>query len=187
MIALSDFPHPQEAVPLDQSVDSIFDPGPHFAMWLRALETFRHREHTEAFSKVYLEDGDRDDAAALSFDDQLPDQVCADGTLVVTEQGQLRADVDVTVAVIDGLFKGKITANEQVILGNHAVVIGDINTPALTIRGGAIVEGRCYFERPERPAERWERPGWQAFKLGFAKVWRAGSFGKGKAVFSFRR
>jgi cytoskeletal protein CcmA (bactofilin family) len=97
----------------------------------------------------------------------------------VTEQGKLRADVEVSVAVIDGLFKGKITATEHVVLENHALVIGEINTPTLTIRGGAIIEGRCYFEPTEQveaPLERWERPGWQAFKVGFAKVWRGRIF-----------
>lgn len=66
------------------------------------------------------------------------------------------------MAVIDGLFKGKITATEQVMLENHALVIGEINTPILTIRGGAIIEGQCYFdprEHVELPLERWEPPG----------------------------
>lgn len=174
MSALPDLYDPQEVIALDQTADSVFDPGPHFGKWLQALEDFRNRERVELCPGVYLED-DGDFAEAMSLDDHLPDQVCSDGTLVVTEQGKLQANVEVTVAVIDGLFKGKITATEHVVLENHALVIGDINTPTLTIRGGAIIEGRCYFEPPERveaPLERWERPGWQAFKVGFAKVWR---------------
>jgi len=85
-----------------------------------------------------------------------------------------------TVAVVDGIFKGKITASEQVILENHPLVIGDINTPAPTIRGGAILEGQRYFE-PRRPAAAnnrpyWERPGCQALKVGFAKGWRGRAY-----------
>ena len=175
MNALTDLDHSQEVVALDQPAECQFDPGPHFGKWLEALESFRNREQAQSRPRVYLEDGDGDFGAAVSLDDQHPDHVCSDGTLVVTEQGKLRADVEVTVAVIDGLFKGKITATEQVVLENHALVIGEINTPTLTIRGGAIIEGRCYFEpsdQVETPMERWERPGWQAFKVGFAKVWR---------------
>jgi cytoskeletal protein CcmA (bactofilin family) len=98
---------------------------------------------------------------------------------VVTEQGKLEANADVKLAVIDGFFKGKITASEHVVLENHALVIGEINTPTLTIRGGAILEGRCYFapaKQVERPLEQWERTGWRAFKVGFAKVWRSRIF-----------
>lgn len=175
MSALPDLDDSQQVVALDQTADSRFDPGPHFGKWLQALERFRNR--AELCPGVYLESGNRDFAEALSIDDPLPDQ-CSNGALVVTEQGELEADVEVTVAVIDGLFKGKITATEHVVLENHAFVIGDINTPALTILGGAIIEGRCYFQPREReaPLERWERPGWQAFKVGFAKVWRTRIF-----------
>lgn len=179
MSTLPDLDDSQEVIALDQAAHSVFDPGPHFGKWLQALERFRNREEVELRPGVYLEDGDSDFAEAVSLDDQLPDLVCSDGTLVVTEQGKLQADVEVTVAMIDGLFKGKITATEHVVLENHALVIGEINTPTLTIRGGAIIEGRCYFERPEQveaPLERWERPGWQAFKVGFAKVWRGRIF-----------
>ncbi len=179
MSALPNLDDPQGVMALDQTADPVFDPGPHFGEWLQALEGFRNRDQAESCPGVYLQDGDRDFAAAMSLDGQLPDQVCSDGTLVVTEQGKLQADVEVTVAVIDGLFKGKITATEHVVLENHALVIGEINTPTLTIRGGAIIEGRCYFEPPEQgelPLERWERTGWEAFKVSFAKVWRGRLF-----------
>ena len=168
----------QEFIVLDQTVDTSFDPGPHFGKWLQALEGARDREPAELCPGVYLEEGDRYLIEELILADQLPDHVCSAGTLVVTEDGRLEADVKVGVAVVDGLFKGKITATEQVMLENHALVIGEINTPVLTIRGGAIIEGQCYFEPREHvelPLERWERPGWQAV-IGFAKVWRSRIF-----------
>jgi hypothetical protein len=146
---------------------------------LNALEDFRKRDQAEPGPGVYLEESDRDFAEVLSLDDKPPEQFRSEGTLVVTEQGKLVADVDVNLAVIDGFFKGKIIASEHVVLENHALVIGEINTPTLTIRGGAIIEGRCYFEpseQVERPLERWERTGWHAFKVGFAKVWRSRIF-----------
>jgi len=155
--------------------DTSFDPSAHFGEWLQALADFRNRTLETIRPTIYLHDGDPDFAELQSLENELPDEIESEGTLVVSEFGRLQADVAVTVAVVDGIFKGKITASEHVILENHAVVIGDINTPALTIRGGAILEGQCYFE-PRRPAAinrpYWERPGWQALKVGFAKVWR---------------
>lgn len=164
---------------MDQFVDSMFDPGPHFGRWLQSLEGSRNRDQVgdqvEVCHGVFLQDGESGFADEGGLDKRFPDQFYSDGTLVVTEKGKLQADVEVTVAVIDGLFKGKIKATGEVVLENHALVIGEINTPALTIRGGAIIEGRCYFEPAEQvvaPLERWERTGWQAFKVGFARVWR---------------
>ena len=159
---------------MDQLVlDSAFDPASRFDEWLQSLETFRNRERVDSALGVYLEGADSEFAEVLSLDNCLPHSVSSDGTLVVTEHGKLLADVEVATAIIDGLFKGKIKATEHVILEGHALVIGEISTPALTIRGGAIIEGRCYFEGPEQaPPEPWEHSGWQAFKVGVARIWR---------------
>ena len=160
---------------MDQLVpDSAFDPASRFDEWLQTLETFRSRERPESRPGVYLEGADSDFAEAFSLDNHLPDSVSSEGTLVVTEHGKLLADIEVTTAIIDGLFKGKIKATEQVVLQSHALVIGEISTPALTIRGGAIIEGRCYFEGPEQveAPDHWEHFGWQAFKVGFSRIWR---------------
>ena len=161
----------KEIIILDQPVsDSAFDPASRFDEWLAALESFRNHTQAALRPSVYLESDEQDFAEALRLNDQFPDQIRSEGTLVVTEHGRLLADIEVNAAIIDGLFKGKITAKEEVRLENHALVIGEINTPALTIRGGAIIEGRCYFEPAEQP-DQWEQSGWQAFKVGFARVW----------------
>lgn len=158
-----------------------FDPAAHFTEWLRALEDFRDRPQPEAGPSVYLAEGDPDLTERASLDNQLPDEIRSEGTLVVTECGTLEADVTVNVAVIDGIFKGKLSASERVILKNHALVIGEISTPELTIQGGAIIEGRCYFKSTEEyleplvslgiPPQQWEPPDFNVSKIGFAKVW----------------
>jgi len=170
-----------------------FDPAPRFDEWLQSLEDFRsRRQQAETGPTVYLADCDPDSAEPLSLDAQFADEIRSEGTLVVTEYGNLQADVAVTVAVIDGVFKGKVAATEQVILKNHALVIGEINTPELVIQGGAIIDGRCSFHpaaeveaaTPEWQAQtlieaapqEWERPRFQAFRVGFAKAWRSRIF-----------
>lgn len=165
----------QEAIATNQpSPDSVFDPGAHFGGWLQAVESFRNREAAEELPGAYLENGKRHFEDVLSFYDHVEDKISSRGTLVVTEHGKLQADVEVTTAVIDGIFKGKITATKSVLLENHALVIGEIHTPTLAIRGGAIIEGTCHFDVPK--LERWGPPGWEALKVGFAKVWRGRIF-----------
>ncbi len=174
MTTLPDTSDSQRAGVLDQSFEDPFAPDAHFGEWLQAVESFRNREEATSLPGAYLENGNLDFEDALSLYDHFENKISHEGMLVVTEQGQLQADVEVTVAIIDGLFKGRITATEGVVLENHALVIGDIYTPELTIRGGAIIEGRIRFDM--RPQTSWERPRWEAFKVGVARVWRSRIF-----------
>jgi cytoskeletal protein CcmA (bactofilin family) len=165
----------QRAGVLNQpSFEDPFAPDVHFGEWLQALESFRNRAEPTSLPGAYLEKGNLNFEDASSFYDHFEDKISSQGILVVTEHGELQADVEVTVAMIDGIFKGNITATECVVLENHAVVIGDIYTPQLTIRGGAIIEGKVRFY--VRPQTSWERARWKAFKAGFARVWRGRIF-----------
>jgi threonine aldolase len=67
------------------------------------------------------------------------------GTLIIGESGKVEADIIVANAIIDGLLRGNIHATESVVLGSHARVFGDIESPALSIQPGAVFEGQCHF------------------------------------------
>ena len=69
------------------------------------------------------------------------------GTLVLDESGEINTDIVVGVAVINGTVVGNIKARQRIELGSAARVIGDLHTPALTVKPGAIFEGKCYFEK----------------------------------------
>ena len=73
------------------------------------------------------------------------------GTLVVSETAEVEAEVNVGVAIIEGQLVGDIHATERVEIGSHARVIGNIETPSLSIQPGAVFEGRCIFQ-PHPPA-----------------------------------
>lgn len=155
------------------STDSVFDPRSRFDEWWQAVDVFRNRAEAEPSAGVLLNGYDLDFEGVVSFDDQLAEKLEGDGALVIAEHGKLEGDVNVSNAWIDGVFKGNINASEGVILGNHALVVGDIYTPMLSIRGGAIIEGRCYFDGPK---ERWAPPVWSVLKGSLARVWRGGFF-----------
>lgn len=177
---LSDF---QRAAVLDQpSFEDPFAPDVQFGEWLQAVESFRNRQETTVLPGAYVENNGVKFEDVLTFYDDVEDKISCSGTLVVTEHGQLQADVEVTMAMIDGVFKGNIKATRGVVLDNHALVIGDIYTPELTVRGGAIIEGTVRFdERPKPSLERPRgKPSRSAFRESlqgkFAKVWRSRIF-----------
>ena len=67
----------------------------------------------------------------------------ADGTLIVSTNGRVEANVEVAVAQIFGTVNGDITATKRIEMGRVAKVTGNIQTPALVIEQGAIFEGGC--------------------------------------------
>src|SRR5438270_12782050 len=67
----------------------------------------------------------------------------ADGTLIISTNGRVDANVEVAVAQIYGTVNGDITASKRIEMGRVAKVTGNIQTPALVIENGAIFEGSC--------------------------------------------
>lgn len=67
----------------------------------------------------------------------------AEGTLIVSTNGLIDADIEVAVAQIFGTVNGDITASKRIELGRVAKVTGNIQTPSLVIEQGALFEGNC--------------------------------------------
>src|SRR5919197_986667 len=78
----------------------------------------------------------------------------ADGTLIVSTNGRVDANVEVAVAQIYGTVNGDITASKRIEMGRVAKVTGNIQTPALVIENGAIFEGSCRMVQLKEQAER---------------------------------
>ncbi|HEX5706042.1 MAG TPA: polymer-forming cytoskeletal protein [Pyrinomonadaceae bacterium] len=80
----------------------------------------------------------------LRVDGHLSGRVSSsDGTLIVSNNGQVDANVEVAVAQIFGTVNGDIIASKRIEMGRVARVNGNIQTPALVIENGATFEGSC--------------------------------------------
>ena len=93
----------------------------------------------------------------LRVDGHLSGRVSSsDGTLIVSTNGQVDANVEVAVAQIYGTVNGDIVASKRIEMGRVAKVTGNVQTPALVIENGALFEGSCRMmqlrEEQERPA-----------------------------------
>lgn len=66
-----------------------------------------------------------------------------DGKLVLLKSGKVDADIEVNIALIDGVVNGNITAVESVVLESNARVTGQISTGSLSISQGAFFDGDC--------------------------------------------
>ncbi|CDM64074.1 bactofilin family protein [Pyrinomonas methylaliphatogenes] len=82
--------------------------------------------------------------ALLRVDGHLSGRISSpDGTLIVSTGGQVDADIEVAVAIINGTVNGDIIASKRIEMGRAAKVTGNIQTPALVVENGAIFEGSC--------------------------------------------
>ena len=80
----------------------------------------------------------------LRVDGRLKGHIASqDGTLIIGTNGQVDADIEVSVATIHGTVNGDIIATKRIEIGRTSKVIGNIQTPALVIEQGAIFEGSC--------------------------------------------
>lgn len=65
------------------------------------------------------------------------------GSLIVMENGRIRADVEAGSVEVGGTIEGKVTARSSVKIRATGKVYGDIYTPALIIEYGAVFDGKC--------------------------------------------
>ncbi len=65
------------------------------------------------------------------------------GTLIVDDTARVDANVEVAVAVINGIINGDIMAHQKVEIGPGAKIYGNIWTRSIAIRDGALFEGVC--------------------------------------------
>jgi cytoskeletal protein CcmA (bactofilin family) len=88
--------------------------------------------------------GDTTFKAMLRVDGRISGNISSDGgTLIVSAGGEVDANIEVAVAIVNGVVNGDITASKRVELGRVAKVTGNIITPALTVEEGALLEGSC--------------------------------------------
>jgi cytoskeletal protein CcmA (bactofilin family) len=75
------------------------------------------------------------------------------GTLIVDASARVEAAIDVAVCVISGVVVGEVIGHERVEVGSGAEVNGNISTPALAIKPGAVFQGECRMLREENGGE----------------------------------
>jgi cytoskeletal protein CcmA (bactofilin family) len=71
------------------------------------------------------------------------------GTLIVDGSAKVEAEINVGVCVISGIVVGDVVGHQRVEVGSGAEVTGNISTPALSIKPGAVFHGDCRMLKEE--------------------------------------
>ena len=72
--------------------------------------------------------------------------VSSGGTVVVGEKAAVDAELHVNVAVVMGEVKGKIEAKERIEVYPPGRVVGDIQSPVISIEPGGVFNGSCVMK-----------------------------------------
>ena len=91
-------------------------------------------------------DGDVSFSGGMRIDGKVNGNIIASpgkpSTLVLSEQGCVNGDVNVTHLVVNGVICGAVTASEYLELHAKARVSGVVHYKTLEIQVGAVLEGR---------------------------------------------
>ena len=85
----------------------------------------------------------------VRIDGKFEGKIKTKDTLVVSETGEIIADVEVGVLVCKGKLQGTVLATEKIEMHPESTIIGDVKTPAVRIELGAILDGHLNMTEKE--------------------------------------
>jgi cytoskeletal protein CcmA (bactofilin family) len=78
-------------------------------------------------------------------------EVTSKDTLIVGETADLQAEVEVGNLILSGRFRGNVKASGRVELRAPAQVEGSIETPALVVEEGVLLNSTVVMKKPAEP------------------------------------
>ena len=104
---------------------------------------------TSVIDRGCVAEGRLNFVGTLAMNGQFRGEVLSSDTLLVGENAEVEAAVQVGVAVISGQVRGDITARERVELRKTARIYGNIVTPILMLEEGVVIDGQCKTNHEE--------------------------------------
>ncbi len=96
---------------------------------------------------------------AVRIDGDFKGEIRTEGTLIVGETANVRAQIVGAHVVVHGTVHGDIEAREGVEIRSPAQIHGNVTTPSLEIEKGARFDGTCRMEGdPPRTSDSIEPP-----------------------------
>ena len=85
----------------------------------------------------------------VRIDGKFEGQVNTSDTLVIGETGDMKANVNVGTLVCKGRLQGAVVASEKIEMHPASKITGNIQTPALSIELGAVLDGQLNMTERE--------------------------------------
>ena len=105
------------------------------------------KQNSEEFNvfwgKDSLLEGKVTSEGIFRLDGKVEGEIYHRGTLMIGETAVIKGKVEVNAMILNGMFKGDVTAKERVEIHASGKLYGTILTPILVIQDGGIFEGNC--------------------------------------------
>ena len=88
----------------------------------------------------------------VSVDGKLYGEVVSGGTLIVGEEAEVEAEINVESLISQGRIKGNVKLTDRIELYETSELRGNITTPRLIISEGAVFQGSCDMHLGEEEA-----------------------------------
>ena len=106
-------------------------------------------EITTILGKGSAFDGKLTFEGAVRIDGVFSGEIRTQGTLIVGETAEVKAEISASTIIIEGLVRGDISASDAIEIHAPARVYGNLATPSLVIQKGSVFEGNCRMESVE--------------------------------------
>lgn len=70
-------------------------------------------------------------------------EIFSSGNLIIGESGKVEGEINIGEIEIKGQVRGNIKAKKRIEINSPAQVYGDISSPSIVVKEGAIFEGSC--------------------------------------------
>ena len=82
-------------------------------------------------------------SSSVRIDGTVVGGVCADGTVVLSQSGQIQGNVIADNIIVAGVVDGNLTINDKTNIEPTGEVYGDINTSKILIDEQSVFQGNC--------------------------------------------
>lgn len=103
-------------------------------------------EITTILGKGSAFDGKLTFEGAVRIDGEFSGEIRTQGTLIVGETAEVKAQIAAARIIIEGVVRGDISASESIEIHAPAKVYGNLSTPALEIQRGSVFEGNSQMD-----------------------------------------
>ncbi len=85
----------------------------------------------------------------VRIDGKFEGKVITEDTLVVGETGHLVAEISAGTVICMGRVEGTVIASKKIEIHSSSKVIGNVQSPALYIELGGVMDGTCHMDEKQ--------------------------------------
>jgi cytoskeletal protein CcmA (bactofilin family) len=72
-------------------------------------------------------------------------EIACEGTILVSDRGEVEADIKSKAIIVMGKVKGSVHASERIEIKDRGIILGDVYTPVLAVEPGGYLDGQCHM------------------------------------------